>query len=114
MLRRMLYLLPVLSIALATVLTSAQADSPPAKSEVVQTHEGIQSAEASRADERLLSEQEMARYKGGQGCFGLGSENCCEESKALGSVAAFGTAVAPNPWFATATMLVAIHQVFYC
>ncbi len=116
MLRRLLFLLTVLSGVLATAYTPLRADVLAEKDAAVHSDEQVQVSLADKTtiEATQLNEHELAHLKGGQGCFGLGSPNCCQESKSLGAVASYGMLFGPNPWFATAYLISNIHQIMYC
>jgi hypothetical protein len=87
---------------------------------MVSNNAALQNDKSSRAESNMVLEgqpmtsDQMASAIGGQGCFGVGSTNCCTESKFLGSAAAIGMYFLPNPWFGGAVLLSSIHQAAFC
>ncbi len=62
----------------------------------------------------LLTEREMKILIGGEGCFGIGSKNCCTEVGVLLAITSYASAIVPNPYFSLGILVGTIHRTVFC
>lgn len=62
----------------------------------------------------LLTEREMKILIGGEGCFGIGSKNCCVEVGVLLAITSYASTIVPNPYFSLGFLVGTIHRTIFC
>ncbi|MBM3263416.1 MAG: hypothetical protein FJY97_08335 [candidate division Zixibacteria bacterium] len=110
---RFTFLVLTLCGLLAFAFGSAQAERSPAP----MTPESVFSIVSERAAVSAgtpLTDTEMRQLVARQGCFGIGSTNCCKEGQVLIAITGYLSSIAPNVLFATALLIGNVHQIIFC
>lgn len=111
---RLLFLTLALGGLLMAVIAPAQANRTPLPSMNSTAASAMIHEHAAVSGGVPLTDAEMQRLTAGQGCFGVGSTNCCKEGKLLLAGANMLNSYFPNIYFSVAILIGTVHQIYYC